>query len=368
MMFKFRSSVFLCLTLIFAGQVDAQFVKQTEIPLTPTPDYSHGIAFDGGNWHIANLNTPSFNTYNSSFSRISQITIPGLVDVRGLAFDSSTGNLWLGDYTSSRVYEVTTTGTLIQDFPVGTGVNAVAYNPLTDTIWVARFASELQQWSRTGTLISSFSTPGLTWTGLAMDSCSGNLLLMEAQNDLVYEYQTDGTQVGQIIPSDQIIANGQGLYYDAATAELYATSAIDPIITVFQDPNRTTCGGPSVTYSVGGSVSGLTGSGLALQNNVADTLAIAADGPFTFLTELVNTAAYAVTVSTQPTGQTCSVANGSGSIAATDVTDVAVTCVDDVVVVPPIPATPVPALSQWALIMLSILLGLMVFTNRKRLL
>lgn len=35
--------------------------------------------------------------------------------------------------------------------------------------------------------------------------------------------------------------------------------------------------------------------------------------------------------------------------------------------VPPVEAVPVPTLSQWALIMLSMLLGLMVFANRKRL-
>jgi hypothetical protein len=61
------------------------------------------------------------------------------------------------------------------------------------------------------------------------------------------------------------------------------------------------------------------------------------------------------------------VTNGSGTIATADVTNVAVTCVDDVVVVPPIPAAPIPTLSQWALIMLSMFLGLMVFANRRRL-
>jgi hypothetical protein len=35
--------------------------------------------------------------------------------------------------------------------------------------------------------------------------------------------------------------------------------------------------------------------------------------------------------------------------------------------VPPTPATPIPTLSQWALIMLSMFLGLMVIANRKRL-
>jgi hypothetical protein len=40
---------------------------------------------------------------------------------------------------------------------------------------------------------------------------------------------------------------------------------------------------------------------------------------------------------------------------------------DVVIVIPPTPAMPVPTLSQWALIMLSMLLGLMVFVNRRRL-
>jgi hypothetical protein len=47
------------------------------------------------------------------------------------------------------------------------------------------------------------------------------------------------------------------------------------------------------------------------------------------LTELVDTTAYTVIVSTQPTGQTCSVASGSGAIAGADVTTVVVTCVTD---------------------------------------
>jgi len=121
------------------------------------------------------------------------------------------------------------------------------------------------------------------------------------------------------------------------------------------------------TYSIGGNVSGLTGNDLVLQNNGADDLPVAADGPFIFVTKLADAAAYAVTVSTQPTGQTCSVTDGSGTIATADVTNVAVTCVDDVV--PPIdsPADSIPTLSHWALIMLSMLFGLMVFYNRKRL-
>lgn len=88
---------------------------------------------------------------------------------------------------------------------------------------------------------------------------------------------------------------------------------------------------PPSTYTVGGTVSGLTGTGLVLQNNGGDDLGVAADGPFTFATALDDLSAYAVTVLTQPTSpnQTCTVSNGSGVLAGANVTNVAVDCVLD---------------------------------------
>ncbi|MDD3519209.1 MAG: DUF1566 domain-containing protein [Chromatiales bacterium] len=88
---------------------------------------------------------------------------------------------------------------------------------------------------------------------------------------------------------------------------------------------------PPLTFTIRGTVSGLTGSGLVLQNNGGDDLAIAANGAFSFETPVVNGGIYAVTVLTQPTSpnQTCTVANGSGTVAGANVTDVAVTCVTD---------------------------------------
>jgi hypothetical protein len=83
----------------------------------------------------------------------------------------------------------------------------------------------------------------------------------------------------------------------------------------------------SASFTVGGNVTGLaTGQSLVLQDNGGDNLTVSATGPFTFATPLADGAAYAVTVSTQPSGATCSVANGSGNIASANVTNVAVTC------------------------------------------
>jgi len=80
-------------------------------------------------------------------------------------------------------------------------------------------------------------------------------------------------------------------------------------------------------YSLGGTVTGLGGSGLALQNNAGDDLVISANGSFTFTTAIVNASSYAVTIATQPAGQTCTVTNGGGIMAGADVTNVAISCV-----------------------------------------
>ena len=84
------------------------------------------------------------------------------------------------------------------------------------------------------------------------------------------------------------------------------------------------------TYTIGGSVSGVEGSGLVLQNNAGDDLSIDANGGFTFSTVLVDGSGYAVTVKTQPSNpnQTCSISNGSGVLAGANVTNVNVDCVD----------------------------------------
>lgn len=94
------------------------------------------------------------------------------------------------------------------------------------------------------------------------------------------------------------------------------------------------CGGggsssaPMTTYTVGGTVTGLAGSGLVLQNNGGSDLALSATGSFTFSAGLANGAAYSVTVMTQPSApaQDCVVTNGSGTVGAANVTNVAVAC------------------------------------------
>jgi hypothetical protein len=113
--------------------------------------------------------------------------------------------------------------------------------------------------------------------------------------------------------------------------------------------------------TIGGTVSGLgADESLVLQNNGGDNLAINANGAFTFPTWVPTDSSYLVTVSTQPTGQFCVVANGSGTVTG-DVANVSVSC-----------ASTVPTLSEWGAVLLAgllticglLLVGRMYFPSR----
>jgi N-acetylneuraminic acid mutarotase len=81
------------------------------------------------------------------------------------------------------------------------------------------------------------------------------------------------------------------------------------------------------SYTVGGSVTGLlTNGSVVLQNNGGNNTTVSANGSFSFATSIASGSTYAVTVLTQPTGQTCSITNGSGSSASANVTNIAINC------------------------------------------
>jgi hypothetical protein len=92
------------------------------------------------------------------------------------------------------------------------------------------------------------------------------------------------------------------------------------------------CGGSSADpaagmFTVGGSVAGLaTGSAVTLHDNGGDALTVHAAGAFTFPTALPPDSPYAVTVATAPSGQTCTVAAGTGMTSSANVANVVVTC------------------------------------------
>src|SRR5271167_2898113 len=83
-------------------------------------------------------------------------------------------------------------------------------------------------------------------------------------------------------------------------------------------------GSTATTFTISVTVTGLSGTGLVLEDNGKDNLAISNNGAFTFKTPVTG---YAVTVLTQPSNpaQTCTVTTGTGTATA-NVTSVAVAC------------------------------------------
>jgi len=107
-------------------------------------------------------------------------------------------------------------------------------------------------------------------------------------------------------------------------------------------------GTPSATYAVGGTVTGLTGTGLVIRNNGTESLTIDASGAFAFSTELADGEVYAVEVTTQPANPDnfCTVDNGEGIIDGADVGDVEILCTGPLSLVSTAPADGDPAVSR----------------------
>ena len=82
-----------------------------------------------------------------------------------------------------------------------------------------------------------------------------------------------------------------------------------------------------LSSSVGGTVSGLgAGAAVTLALNNGQTLALAANGSFSFPGTLTAGSNYTVTVSQQPSGQKCTVSNGSGTVVSGSMATVTVSC------------------------------------------
>ena len=149
-----------------------------------------------------------------------------------------------------------------------------------------------------------------TWIQLGDSYNSGALpvgtkLRVSAVGSTISFQQNSTTRIAV---SDSTLTGGAPgiMTYGAATADNWA-------------------GGAPSTYSIGGTVSGLSGT-VVLQDNGGDDLSLSSNGAFTFATRLATGVAYNVTVKTNPTGQTCTVSGGKGTVASANITKVAVTC------------------------------------------
>lgn len=146
---------------------------------------------------------------------------------------------------------------------------------------------------------------------------------------LVYSINDSVLGIVEVVKTSKInvdVVANQNTLADFSSADLvYTDTDGDTISNLAELEAGTDINIPN--YFIGGTVTGLTGNGLVIQNNETDDLTITANGNFTFSTTLINDDAYSVTVFTQPDGpgQVCTVSNGSGTVSAT-ISNVVVNC------------------------------------------
>jgi uncharacterized repeat protein (TIGR01451 family) len=147
--------------------------------------------------------------------------------------------------------------------------------------------------------------------------------------------------------SDLALSSGAtSLSFSAASVALgaaYSVSVLTPPTSPSQTCTVSNAGGTmpasdvttvvvsctATTYQIGVTASGLTGSGLAVQLNGANTLAVpAANTTYNFATPLASSSSYIVSVSTQPSSpaQLCTVNSPTGTVGNADVV-LTITCV-----------------------------------------
>jgi hypothetical protein len=171
--------------------------------------------------------------------------------------------------------------------------------------------SNVQVTCTTTTYTIGGAVSGLTGAGLVLQDNSGNNLAVSASGTFTFSTAVASgaaysvTVLTQPAGQSCTVTNGSG------TASANVSNV------------QVTC--TTTTYTIGGTVSGLTGTGFVLQDNGGNNLAVSASGSFTFSTAVASGAAYSVTALTQPAGQSCTVTNGSGTVSA-NVTNVQVTC------------------------------------------
>jgi 3D (Asp-Asp-Asp) domain-containing protein len=181
--------------------------------------------------------------------------------------------------------------------------------------------------------------------GLALSACGSS------DSGRASTYSLGGTISGPTAAGLVLVDNGETLPVTAGAGTFaFATrftTAMAYAVTVQNSPPGLTCsvaagtgtfGTASINnvvvtcsdeaYSIGGAIRGLNGADLVLANGT-DTVSVSSGSTsFMMSAPVAYTSSYAITVAAQPQGVSCSVQNGTGTMGAAAVTNVAVICSD----------------------------------------
>ncbi len=201
----------------------------------------------------------------------------------------------------------------------------VAIQPGGETCSVTNGTGTIGKSNVINVAVACTANPQTTYTvGGAVTGLYGTLLLLNNSSDAV-TVSTSGTFAFQQTLFDKatydVMVGAQ-----PAGQTCTVTNGAGTIAAANTSVNVACTNNPQATsYTLGGTVSGLTTGGTVALTD-GRSISVTANGTYTFSSALPSGGSYNVTVGTQPTGQTCSVANAAGTIGSSNVTNVNVTC------------------------------------------
>jgi trimeric autotransporter adhesin len=324
---------------------------------TATANYSDGSTKDvtsSSVWASSNVAIITFSTYglatrvapgaatlSATFQGLSgSVSVAGGSALKSIAITPVNPSILLDSYqqfTATANYADGSSYDVTPDSKWVSSAQNIAFDPNVGMVFARSVGTTSISATYSGMSGSTILTVTPTLKSILVAPATASILTGQTQQFTATGTYSDGSMkdvsgvaVWSSYPDPVASVTSTGL-----TTGLYpGTTAISATITA-PDFSRVV-GAASLTVtptleSIGVTVTGLVGSGLVLQLNSSSSLAITANGNALFSTKVASGAGYVVTVLTQPTSpsQVCRIANGSGSVGNTDVTNVVVDCAPD---------------------------------------
>ena len=302
--------------------------SSTSAPSTPTTASYSGVAVDGNLYKAtAFLDLNGNGTYESGEPSAT-------TDANGTFTLTATAE----QISSHSVVVSAVAGTTIDqdtpNTPMTSGMTLMA--PAGNPSVVSPLTTQVSAKMAAGLSLDAAKSAVQTELGLTNVDVMKNFVAEKASNSAYADAQKIAVSVAEVLKNiDSQSSVNTTLASKLTSLTSNVTSSVAPIASQIKsaanlDDARTAVNtqiSAAVNiYNISGSISGLNASGLILANGTNTVSLSSGANTFTFSTKKATSSAYAVTVQANPTGQSCTITNASGTVATTSISNIAVTC------------------------------------------
>jgi hypothetical protein len=261
---------------------------------------------------VCSLGSNSSGTMTANVTVVATCTSGVAMDSIAVAVTGLTGTLVMQDDKGDNLtFTANTSQTFATQYVSGTTYNvSVKTQPSGQSCSLSANASGTITSNITVTATCTTSSPTYT-ISVAATGLTGTLVMQDSQSDTL-TFTTNNTQT-----FTNSYASGASYTVTVKTQPSGQTCTLSSNSSGTITSNITvtaTCTSTVVDYTISVAVTGLTGT-LVMQDDKSDNLTFTTNNTQTFATSYASGSTYAVTVKTQPSGQTCTLgSNASGTI------------------------------------------------------